>query len=344
MQHMYKFQLGSLGTGTRSCIVFFGAVLLAGGADLGAAPRIAFDKTAHNFGTRRSSETARTEFTISNRGDEPLEIADIRSSCGCTVARLDRRRIEPGASVPLIVDFSLRGRSGPQHKTVTIFSNDPDARKSRLVLKVMVEEAPSWTSGSINFGRVNADENASRNAAFTGFSKRPKVKRVEVDSELFEARWESGGTSGGHLVVRLRPPLPPGSHRATIDVHTDHPDYSRMTLPVFAYVPSPIRVVPSTLLLLREGDHVRDTASIALLGTVDSFDVKRVGHPPEITAEARKQAANRWTVKLSGLKEAKGLDGREIHVETDVPGQETVIVPIRVRGARSPKSLEGDAQ
>lgn len=343
MMPMDKLQVRLIGAVSRSCVGLVWAALLVGGADIGAAPRIAFDKTTHDFGTRRSSETVRAEFTISNRGDEPLEITDVRSSCGCTTTRLDSQKIEPGGSVTLGADFSLRGRKGPQHKTVTVYSNDPDARVSRLALKATVEESPSWTPASVNFGRLDADERGSRNAILSGFRTRPKIRRVELDSEVFEARWVSDASSGGHLVVRTVPPLPPGTHRATIEVYTDNPDYPRMTLPVFAYVPPPVRVVPSTL-LLREGDGRRDSVSIALLGAVDSFRIKRVGHPAGIKAEARKQADNRWTVKVSGLSQAKGLDGREIHIETDVAGQETVIVPIRVRRARGTAPSKREAQ
>ncbi|MFW6367255.1 MAG: DUF1573 domain-containing protein [bacterium] len=340
---MNTLQFCLIGAVSRWCIVLFGSALLVGGADLGAAPRIAFDKTAHDFGTRRSSETVRAEFNISNRGDEPLEITDVRASCGCTATQLDTRKIEPGASVPLVVDFSLRGRKGPQHKTVTVYSNDPDAGVSRLSLKATVEESPSWTPNSVNFGRISANEQVSRNVILSGFRKRPEIRGVELDSEVFEARWASDGSSGGHLVVRTLPPLPPGTHRATIEVSTDHPDYPRLTLPVFAYVPPPVRVIPSTL-LLREADDRPDTASIALLGAVESFRIKRIGHPAKLKAEASKQAANRWTVKVSGLSQATDLDGREIHIETDVEGQETVTVPIRVRRARSGEPAKGNSQ
>lgn len=343
MTYTHSSQPRSGGAVSHLRILLFLAALLDGGVHLWAAPRITFDKTSHEFGTRRSSETVRADFMIVNRGDEPLEITEIRASCGCTTAKLDTRTIEPGDSVPLIVNFSLRGRSGPQHKTVTIYSNDPDARVSRLALKATVEEAPSWTPSSVNFGRLNADETLSRNVALSGFRRRPEIRGVQVDSEAFDARWESDSSSGGHLVVRTRPPLSSGSHRAKVEVQTDHPEYPRMTLPVFAYVPPPVRVVPSTL-LLREGADRRDTSTISLLGAVDSFQIKRIGHPPGMKAEARKQAANRWTVRLSGLKEASGLDGREIHIETDIAGQETVVVPVRVRGARAPKPAGGDAQ
>lgn len=320
----------------RVCFLLFPAVLWLAGVGVEASPRIAFDKTTHEFGAHRSSETVRAEFAISNRGDEPLEITEIRASCGCTTPKLETRIIKPGASVPLIVNFSLRGRSGPQHKTVTVYSNDPTARVSRLALRVTVEEAPSWTPASVNFGRLNANENVSRNVILSGFRQRPKIRRVQVDSKVFDARWESGGTSGGHLVVQTHPPLSAGSHRAEIEVHTDHPDYPRMTLPVFAYVPPPIRVVPSTL-LLREGADRRDTATIALLGAVDSFRIKRVGCPAGVKVEASKQAPNRWTVKLKGLKHAGDLDGQEIQVETDVAGLEALVVPIRVRAVRAPE-------
>lgn len=300
-----------------------------------AAPEIAFDRTTHEFGTRRSVETVRTTFTVRNTGDDPLEIVNVKTSCGCTAASLDKQTIQPRESVPLNVSFSLRGRSGPQHKTVTVFSNDPEEPVSRLVLRGTIVEAPSWTPGTINFGRLGPEERASRNAVLSGFGEMPSVKNVKVDSKAFRAQWVTDHDGQGHLRVDTAPPLAAGSHRAEIAVKTDHPDYPTMKLTVFAYVPPPIRVVPSTLLIMEDNGR-GGKATIMLLGSVKSFQVKRVGHPPAITATVRSQAPNRWAVHLNGLTPDAGLDGTKIQIETDVEGMETIFVPIRLRRMHAP--------
>ncbi len=90
-----------------------------------SAPRLAIDRTNHDFGRLTEGNTVQTTFQISNTGKKPLSIRDTRGNCGCTISSLPKKELGPGESIPLTVTFNSSGRRGRQYKTVTIFSNDP---------------------------------------------------------------------------------------------------------------------------------------------------------------------------------------------------------------------------
>ena len=90
-----------------------------------SAPRLAIDRTNHDFGRLTEGNTVKTTFQISNTGKNTLNIRDTRGNCGCTVSSLPKTELKPGESMPMTVTFNTAGRRGRQYKTVTIFSNDP---------------------------------------------------------------------------------------------------------------------------------------------------------------------------------------------------------------------------
>jgi hypothetical protein len=59
-----------------------------------------------------------------NSGGDTLRIADVRPSCGCTTAPLDKKVLAAGDTGHVDVSIDMTNRSGPQHKTITITSND----------------------------------------------------------------------------------------------------------------------------------------------------------------------------------------------------------------------------
>lgn len=106
--------------------------------ELAKAPKLAFDKTGHNFGKMAKDASAETEFLLTNNGRESLNIRLAKSNCGCTLVDLEKEDIKPGETVKMKVKFDSKGRRGRQYKTVTVFSNDPTAPTQVLSLRAEV--------------------------------------------------------------------------------------------------------------------------------------------------------------------------------------------------------------
>lgn len=103
-------------------------------------PRLFVEKETVDLGTVKEGETAETVFVLENKGDADLVIERIRTSCGCTTAKLTdkEKTIAPGGKQPLTTKFNSKGRSGKQRTTVTIHSNDPQRPTLKLTLTLEV--------------------------------------------------------------------------------------------------------------------------------------------------------------------------------------------------------------
>jgi hypothetical protein len=69
---------------------------------------------------------------IVNAGGDSLRIDKVQPSCGCTIAQPDRKVLGPGDTANVEVSVDVAHASGPQHKSLTITSNDA-ARPSMQV-------------------------------------------------------------------------------------------------------------------------------------------------------------------------------------------------------------------
>lgn len=104
-----------------------------------ASPVLQFDKTIHNFGTIEAGAAVTHTFTFKNTGDFPLIIQNARASCGCTVPQWPKEPIAAGAEGQITVTFNSKGKSGHQHKSVTITANTNPA-ETRLYIKALISD------------------------------------------------------------------------------------------------------------------------------------------------------------------------------------------------------------
>jgi hypothetical protein len=103
------------------------------------APQPAIDivEKIKDFGTVAKGEKVHATFEVRNVGKAPLEITQVRPTCGCTVANFDRT-IPPGGTGKIAADVDTTGFSGPISKAVLVFSNDPATPQVNLVIKADV--------------------------------------------------------------------------------------------------------------------------------------------------------------------------------------------------------------
>lgn len=101
------------------------------------ATSIQFEKTIHNFGKIKDGASVSYTFKFKNTGNKPLKIMNAKGSCGCTVPKWPKEPIAPGANGEIQVTFNSKGKSGKQHKSVTLTANT-DPANTRLYIKAEV--------------------------------------------------------------------------------------------------------------------------------------------------------------------------------------------------------------
>jgi hypothetical protein len=91
----------------------------------GQGPRIVFSEVVYDFGKVDSGTLVKHVYTFTNTGNQVLEVREVKPSCGCTTAGDWDKRIEPGKSGSIPVQFNSTGYGGQVQKSVTVSCNDP---------------------------------------------------------------------------------------------------------------------------------------------------------------------------------------------------------------------------
>jgi hypothetical protein len=209
-----------------------------------AAPVIEADERTHDAGVVRATgaeQSVQHTYTIKNEGDSVLNISNVKTSCGCTTAELARKTLAPGESVPLIATMNLRGRKGKTKKSITVSSNDPKTPFLQLVLAVDIQRDVQVNPPFVNF-RYDPQTKSARNGnvtvVFNGDIPR-HITHIDTNALTFCTLSSKVVRPGFeyHLSLTFAPGAVTNTARKTVTVtlHTDHPDYKTIDVPVSYY-------------------------------------------------------------------------------------------------------------
>lgn len=141
-------------------IIFGWLSLLAAGLLHGST--LSWDRTEVDLEMKPGQEEIRASFNVTNKGDERIRFARIKTSCGCTGSIIDRKILEPGESTEIIAMFNKGKRQGLNRNNLDVFIDSQPEPVATLRMKVqipnLVEAMPQivyWTpSGSKSERRV----------------------------------------------------------------------------------------------------------------------------------------------------------------------------------------------
>jgi len=91
-------------------------------ASLGGEAVLEWDKTVHDFGDVSVTDGPLTcTFTLTNKGQEPIAIYEVVSSCGCTDVNWTRETLQPGKSGTISATYKNEDGPLPFDKTLTVY-------------------------------------------------------------------------------------------------------------------------------------------------------------------------------------------------------------------------------
>jgi hypothetical protein len=95
--------------------------------------QLRWEKRSLEFNPSPSDEKVVADFHFTNIGTKPIKIKEVKTSCGCTTATLDKDVYAPGEKGKITAIFDIGGRTGVQEKTIYVATND--SKEPELVLQ-----------------------------------------------------------------------------------------------------------------------------------------------------------------------------------------------------------------
>lgn len=239
----------------RPALVALAPLALAGllQAQPKAAPQAVVPGSVVDVGAIAKGDPVKHTFEIRNEGTAPLKITRVKPTCGCTVAKYDRR-IAPGAtgSVEAVVETEkIRGAIA---KTVHVLTNDPDNPKISLVIKANVKARIEADPGYARFIAVQGEgaQTSTQTVWAPGRSDFEVVRVVSpyrfVTADFRRAAEGEGKAGRGEpewsIDLTLAANAPAGALADHLQVHTNHPQQKVLEIPVSGFVRPVLTVTP----------------------------------------------------------------------------------------------------
>ena len=179
-------------------------------------------------------ETAKLtkEITLKNVGNKMLRISEVRPSCGCTSAPLDKDSLKPGESTTMRITLNLPLSNGSISKYITIRSNDQADPVKTLTLMANVQRPLQMSSAFIPFNQAKIGKPAVGAVTLSSFTKKKvDVKVTTKDSGLKILTPKLTIPAGGSADIKVEyMGKKEGPFTVEIDVTTTLAGYEKFTV------------------------------------------------------------------------------------------------------------------
>jgi hypothetical protein len=117
-------------------------------------PEFKFNEEKHDFGKIPQGTPVTTIFEFTNIGQSPLILADVRPTCGCTIADYTKTPVKPGDKGLIKITYNAAA-AYPFNKTIVVTSNAKTPQKflvivGEVVAKAVAAPAATPTTGTSN--------------------------------------------------------------------------------------------------------------------------------------------------------------------------------------------------
>ena len=252
-----------------------GTAASAASASGTSGPKIQFAELTYDFGKLDVGAVVKHDFVFTNIGDAVLEITEVKPGCGCTTAGTWDKRVEPGKTGAIPLQFNSAGFSGPVSKSATITCNDVARSNVFLQIRGTVWRPIDITPASAYFNVLSeTPTNQTRVVRIVNNLAEPlSLEEPVCTNRAFQVELQTVKPGKEfELRITVQPPFAATYIQAPITLKTSATNTPVLTIPAFANVQPAVTVIPSQITLpagtlttaLRPAVTIRNTGTNAL--------------------------------------------------------------------------------
>jgi hypothetical protein len=160
------------------------------------------DEPAYDFGEIVQGDAASHSFVLRNAGTADLTIAEVRTTCGCTVASPTKTVLAPGETSTIAVTYNSANQSGPQRKRIVVVSDDPAAPEFDLTIHGTVLVELEADPRRVRWTALAPGETRRATVTLRNTGRRDLVIRsIQTDADFLRVTAEGGQSLDGPLTL-----------------------------------------------------------------------------------------------------------------------------------------------
>jgi len=105
-----------------------------------ASADIVWDQDEFSYTARPDEGQVVASYNFTNKADDSVTITRVKTSCGCSTPKLEKRTYGPGEQGTLEVLFQFGDRVGPQTKSIYVYTDHSPEVTKKLILRVDIPQ------------------------------------------------------------------------------------------------------------------------------------------------------------------------------------------------------------
>jgi hypothetical protein len=302
------------------------------------AQKILFGVTSHDFGTCPRGAQLKHRLRMKNIYAVPLQITDIRSSCGCLSFQASTKTLQPQEEGYIDLTMDARRFTGPKTLNLYVTVGPQYISTATVVIMANARTDVVFNPGEINFGIVPAGSTPTQtiDVEYAGSqdwyilevvkSKSAPITVVPQEMYRNKPRVFQTGKVGYQLAVTLNPDAPPGPFHQKILLKTNDPASPVLTVNVEGHVQAALTASPGIVNFATVRVHQKTTQRVIVRG-LQPFVITAVkGTGQGIQVDYPPQRAAIHYVNVHCDPEQAGALNRELQFITDTGNAVSVTV------------------
>lgn len=293
------------------------------------APRLVCEEPTFNFGEKDSSEVVKHVFVVKNEGDLTLEITRVRPSCGCTVASVSCEQVPPGETAEISAEFSLKGRSGQQHKNIRVENNDPTNQNFMLYLEGNIITELSIEPAHLYLGQITPSQVVSQTVTVASLkdlvitSVTSTVPCLMPNLEVIEPGRKY------RITATTKPPLEMGTQQGELRLYRESGE--EIIIPLSVVIVGPLTYAPKELVVRADDQNASTRYIIVRPGEVRDFEITGVEVPDEtIQASVTALGTSGYRIQVGNIQGNQSLDGKNVVIHTSTEQMPVIEIPFKI--------------
>lgn len=295
-------------------------------------PRLQLADFHYTFGIAALGQEIEHAFKVSNAGDEDLSIGLQASGCGAPDASIGKETLAPGESTDVTVKFTVT-YSGNVWKSAKLLTND-------LTQPVAFVTAHGKVPHDL---RVHPDrvhlsgdkgEALTRTLTVSGPAQMD-LKEISCEKGLFhievgEPEVSEDEKRTWELTLAFKPEAFVGEFEDQLSIRTTHPERPLITIPMTGRICGDLEIRPPSVFFgfVEPGEKAEQEIVIRSRSGADFTVKSAAANKDTVHVGAPQQRGGAWVVPISvDTSQPGGIDAT-VTVTTDVPGEETLEIPV----------------
>jgi hypothetical protein len=213
--------------------------------------KIQFETPVYDFGKVKAGDAIKYSYVFTNIGTETLYLTNVQPSCGCTAAGEWTRKVEPGQTGKIPIQFNSANFNGLVLKTVSVTSNDREKPLQTLQLKGAVWKPIDFIPPYAVLTVPPDVPDASISIRIVNNMPEPlEIFSPEANNPAFRAVLATNQPGKEfQLTVSAVPPLNPGGIQGKVYMKTSATNMATLEVPFWTTVQPQFALLPAHVIL-----------------------------------------------------------------------------------------------